>query len=77
MADGKTRPDEYLTIEEAASLLRITPGTLTNHITLGKFTREHGLRAFFGRRLIDHEALKAAMAAGKFDRVKADGKHQR
>ena len=58
----------YLRVKEAAVLVGITEGTLRNKIADGSFNKNHGLRRFYGRCLIDRAILLAALNAGAFER---------
>ncbi len=57
--------DQYISIDETAERLGCAAKTVRNKISLGLITRQHGLRHFGRRVLIDWSLLKAALDAGE------------
>lgn len=58
-------PDQYISVDETAERLGCATKTVRNKISLGLITRQHGLRHFGRRVLIDWSLLKAALDAGE------------
>jgi hypothetical protein len=57
---------DFITLAEAAKHLHLAVHTLYNWITLGKFTKEHGLCQLGGRRRLIHwPTLSEAVRTGK------------
>lgn len=57
-------PKEYLTIPEAAKLLRIAEQTLRNRMSLDRVSFRHGKRRAFGKVIFDKAALIEALERG-------------
>jgi hypothetical protein len=64
-APAAQHPDQYISVDETAERLGCAAKTVRNKISLGLITRQHGLRHFGRRVLIDWSLLKAALDAGE------------
>ena len=64
-APEEQHSDWYISIDETAERLGCAAKTVRNKISLGLITRQHGLRHFGRRVLIDWSLLKAALDDGE------------
>lgn len=55
----------YVSIREAAMMLGLSPSTLYEWSRLGRLTREHGLRRFGRRVMVEMPVLRAAIERGE------------
>lgn len=57
-------PKEYLTVPEAAELLRIAEQTLRNRMSLDRVSFKHGKRKVFGKVVFNRAVLIEAIERG-------------